>query len=397
MAFIALDAGDDVLAAALLYLVVELEIRDEHPGPGDHVGLAGGEDLLHVVHVEEAADGRAEDLRAAGLHRGAVVQHGILVLAGVVARGVVEVCRLGAELEDVHEALGHFRELYGVLDGGAAVLARGELDLDGEVLPAELLDAGAQLEKEAGAVLDGAAVLVGAVVGARGEEPGEQRRAVGKMQRHHVEAVGLVFFRALGLLLDDLADHLVGELLRGRAVPHEDVHAVVVVDALAELREEEVRGVHRGVGVHVVGRVRREKGHQREGYAGVIVVDLVGKLADVVLHAGVRVQGEHGEAPAVLVFRLPLAHVRPVGEGDDGRAVFRHGDDMVDDGLRGIGLRPLQEVGQGVAGDQPVFQGEVPHADGGQDVGIRHAHGHGLLSARFAKAGRGRRLVICLL
>ena len=77
-------------------------------------------------------------------------------------------------------------------------------------------------------------------------------------------------------------------------------------------------------------------------------MDLIRQLADVVLHADICIQGEHGKAPSVLVFGCPLTRIRPIREGDHRRAVFRHVDHMVQDRLRGIGLRSLQEVGQGI-------------------------------------------------
>ena len=42
---------------------------------------------------------------------------------------------------------------------------------------------------------------------------------------------------------------------------------------------------------------------------------------------------------------------------------------MGDDGVGGVALGALEEVGQGVGGDHPVFQGEAPDHQGFEQVG----------------------------
>ena len=160
-----------------------------------------------------------------------------------------------------------------------------------------------------------------------------------------------------------------GQFLRFPPHAHHDAHVVVHL-SVPEVGAAGAGHIHSGNGIHVVHGIRRGKGHDSQRNIGPIVVHLIRQLADIVLHAGVFVQIEHGEPAAVLVEGIALILVGPVCEGDNGGAVPGAGHHVVDHALRGIGFRSLQEMGQRIPGDKPAFQYQVPHPDRGQNMRI---------------------------
>ena len=113
---------------------------------------------------------------------------------------------------------------------------------------------------------------------------------------------------------------------------------------------------------------------------GVVIVDVVRELEQVVLAVGV-VEVEVGEVPEIEIHgQLPAAgEVVDAHAGDDAGGAGLVGV-VRNDALRGVGLGPLQEVGQGVRALQAVLQDEAPDFQRLADMGIFGcAHGFLLL------------------
>ena len=163
-----------------------------------------------------------------------------LVLGGK-ARGVSGICAARPELQDVDQSLfrGCPREGNGVLQlyavssgrdlrrldiGGAVKLIAiqhfegffgADQNLNGEILAAGLLDLPAAHQREADAVFQAAAKLVGAEVQQGGEHPARCLEPVCYVDGDHVKAQGLQNLRLLSKIGGDLLQHLPGELLAG--------------------------------------------------------------------------------------------------------------------------------------------------------------------------------------
>jgi hypothetical protein len=169
-ALVAADALADVLEAALLDLLGEEGVGDRRPGGADDVELPGLDDPHHRVGVRDAPDADDRLVRVvAGLHLARV---GLLVVLLEEARRPGVLPPLGdvahGEVPQVHEVVDVLDEAHAVLadlDRGLAVQgvdreARG----DRAVVADRLADPLEALLPEACAVLEGAAVLVRALV-----------------------------------------------------------------------------------------------------------------------------------------------------------------------------------------------------------------------------------------
>ena len=110
---------------------------------------------------------------------------------GIKAGGVGIRAIPAADVDDIHHALrlGKLCEADRVLQSvSALVLVSAELDLHQEIVAAGLLDGGAYLQGQTAAVLQTAAIFVGAVVGGGGKRAGENGGAVGHIDIAHVKA-----------------------------------------------------------------------------------------------------------------------------------------------------------------------------------------------------------------
>ena len=144
-----------------------------------------------------------------------------------------------------------------------------------------------------------------------------------------------------------------------------------------------------GVGVHelkaaVLPLIAELLGGGEQGAAdqGVLAVHGLDHLHDVVLTLGVA----HVELREV-------GHIQPVGkdrgvrvilhgtEGDKGRSIFGAVQEVAQNGVCGVGLGALGEVGHGVGGLHPVFQDELADFDRLQQVRIGTLHHHNSFSS----------------
>ena len=122
----------------------------------------------------------------------------------------------------------------------------------------------------------------------------------------------------------------------------------------------------------VAGGRAYEEAHAGDG---VVVVDGICHLHQVVL-AGRVVQVEVRKVGEVRLHGDPGAPGKVVDAhtGDDGRPGLGLVGIVGDDRVGGEGLRPLEEVGQGVGRLQPVLQHLAPDDQGGQHMGVFDAH-----------------------
>ena len=166
-------------------------IAEEFAGEEDEVGLAGADDLVGLSGGGDhtygpggdggfAADGCGVDDLVARADRD--------LLSWVIAAG--------GDVDEVHACLlEEFGEGYGLrkvpacAEGLGGPVCGGDADEEWEMFRPRGADGADDFEREAGAIFEGAAVLVGAVVGERGEELVEEI-AVGGVDFDKVEAGG---------------------------------------------------------------------------------------------------------------------------------------------------------------------------------------------------------------
>ena len=277
---------------------------------------------------------------------------------------MIHIAVAGTQLEDIHVILAESAHLDHVLDLVAAfffLLGR-DLHFHEEVFAADFLDTLGQFDQESGAILGGAAIGIGTVIGDRRQETSQKRGAICKMQRTHIKSEALVFVRSLRKILDELRDHLRWHLLRRLAAARKGCHIDLRKDLSLSvfLYHAEVLRIYAGQ-VHfrhlidIIIRIRSKKRHHRQRNLGIVVMHLISKLAEIVFHCNVTVECVHGKTLAVFVVGLALAHIGPVRKRYHGCAVFGACDHMINDLLIGKRLRSLQKMRQGIARDQTVL------------------------------------------
>ena len=218
---VAADARPDLVAAPLQRLADDVRVGDVGAGHADHVGVAAGDGVVHILQRSEPAGDEARDaVLGHPRHRHAHVQF----VAGVLMHGADD---LGAgrprgavgDVEEIYQVLlQHPRnDLLVFLDiEPARRVVRPDPQAKG-VFRADHGPHGAQrLHQQPHAVLEAAAILVGTVVELLGNELLEQE-VVGRM---HLDAVEPALDRAtrrLGEGVDDLGDLVLRHGVRGHA------------------------------------------------------------------------------------------------------------------------------------------------------------------------------------
>ena len=327
------DAGSDVLQTVLDHLRDPLAVGKELAGNAHGIDLAIFDRLrtdlrLHTAgadhgDVHELFDmGHVCQIAVLGHVHGGMgpvpavigavvgVEHivaGILQIFG----GTLGLCHVTAHLGVLLAGDGAGAE---ALDLGLHAVTQGH----GEVLTAGGLDRLDHLHREAVAVLEGAAVLIGTLVGPLHGELIQQVTLVDRMDLHAVYAGILTELGGLGEGLDDLMDLLDGHLRGGDLrVPTGGQGAgagqlvVSIDDGLGEAAQEFVlvdRGYHVGdrpAAAHAGGELDEKLG------AG--LVDLVHELLQFLEHLGVLPQpaapegvpegSDAGDDQAHVVFR----------------------------------------------------------------------------------------------
>ena len=358
----AAHAAADGVLLTVAGLVGELGVGKALTGQLDEVGLTGGQHFLAVLGAVEAAHhGHLGDLHR-GLDLGGVLHiDAVGIQEGGEGVGAAA-CPLQTvgHMDDVHQTVDLLAELHGVVNGHAAGLAvlGGEAQLDDAVL-ADAAAAGVDDHLgESGAVLHGAAELVGAVVGPGGDE------------LLHDEAVAAVDQNAVkAALLGKAGDvvEVVADLLHHGQIQRLDLHTV-----LADVSV----GAPGGVGGIVLG-------------AGALMAELEVTDRAVLLDAvGVLLHGlevgtlELGEVHVVLVEQSGalLGVDRVLTGGHTAEAalgtVFHHAVDIFlhgRNGENGVGKH-------GGSGHQAVAVGLATDGDGLKYMGELGMHGAGLLS-----------------
>ena len=295
-ALVAGDAGADVLGAALGELVGQLGVGEEAAAYDREVADVVAQDALGLLDVGVAAVGQdghgaylPDGLGAAGLEG-----H----LLDVVGRHgeVPVVMAAGVDVERVHAALEQpASELEALLYAAVAlfdgqVVVGAVLDDDREVRSADLLGDGDELPEEAHAAVQVPAVLVRALIPARGEE------LVGEVA-------------AVGVNLDGVAAGADGALRGGAVVVLELVY---LVDA--QLVAHDLRGMHPGTGACAYRHGVAQAGPADAAVAGVqLGADLaaqgVGALAQLLKIRRALVVEENGVAGVLeVVGRDYVAH-----------------------------------------------------------------------------------------
>ena len=216
-ALVAADAMDELALASVAHLVRELGVGDLGAGHGDHVRLAGCEDLLGHRRILDAADCEHRQVRHAGLYPGGEVDE---IAVGHVRRldrpeDVVVAGGGHVHVVDPPVGLEHLGYPDRVLDVECARNEVGQTDPDADNpvvagTRTHLLD---HLACEAEAVLERPAVLVVALVVERRQELMEEV-AVGDVHLRAVEAALACELGGAAPPLDHLADVLVLHRLR---------------------------------------------------------------------------------------------------------------------------------------------------------------------------------------
>ena len=205
----AADAPQHLVLPALLDFLGHLRVRQRGPGHGDQIGLAGLQNALRHLDIVDAAHGNHRDMHRAldgggVLHIGAPGHHrgrDDVLGGGVHPLGAVDAVGPGL----FHHAGQHLGLLY--LQAAGDVLHGAHPVEHGEIRPAFLFDVPDDFHRKPRPVLDGAAVLVAALVGkGRGESP--HQVAVGPVDLHPVKAGLLGPAGAVSKLLHQLVDFL---------------------------------------------------------------------------------------------------------------------------------------------------------------------------------------------
>ena len=203
----AASAGGDVVEAVLVGLVAQVGVGEQgaahahavHEAALDYVG-----GVADVVYLTDGVDGDVDDL----LYLAGLIDVHAYVLA-VAGDNVLEALVLGAagDLDEVDAGrLKLGREVEHLLEAVAALdaLAAGDAQENREVGADVRAHLGYDLEDEAGAVVDAAAVLVHALVAQRAQEGAGHHVGVGAVQADGAAAGLLHPSGGLAELLDDL-------------------------------------------------------------------------------------------------------------------------------------------------------------------------------------------------
>ena len=346
MALVAAQTGHDVIRPALIDELAVIRVGYPGAGHGDQIQFALSQRLLTGIRIVPAAHRSDEHAGVFALDIGRSVQRRHLqrlIVGGMVAVGVA-----GPDLGNVHIGRRQLQELHHVVSGVAAVLVllAGDQDLHDEVLTHGLADLLQDHEAETGAVLRAAAVLIGAVVGQRGEELRHDLGAVAHMDGGHIEAKELQDLALLGIGLGHLLHGLhiqLAHCIPGRLMIALKILRGGVEDGLhrtfnlCELQMALVHGVllHQN-GVLVAGHKEAHTGD------GAIVVDGIGQLEQVILALGIiEVEIRKVGTVGIHGHMLVLVEVIDAHAGDDSRAGLGPVGIVGDNAVGGIGLRPL--------------------------------------------------------
>ena len=295
----AADAGSDLVGLPGQRLLGQIGIGDQSAGHAHAVGLAGGDDLLRLLRIEDGADGVHGDVHPTGFLD-------ILAELGVDAQGTVRAGHavgevLRADLHQVHVLLRLLQELGGILDGEAVGIPLGAGDADAdELLGADAVTHGLEDHHgEAAAVLPASAELIGAGVDDGGHELGGEP-AVAEVQQHRIEPGVEAVFRGIGILLADVL-----HILHGHGL---DLGAVE--EALARHGAHGLALVVRGLDPHAaVGQLSAAKGavlvdglgHLSEQGEVVLVLDHLGGVAAAVANGDLAQVHDRRAAPGLVL------------------------------------------------------------------------------------------------
>ena len=333
------DAAADVVGTALARLHRPVGVGEHLAGEQDRVGLVGGQDVLRDARVRDAPDEQdglrrdlLDGLRVAALparlvgHRG--VDEGVMD-----ARRQVDVVEIDRALEVGDDALDVLElEIAGPERGGVDAVA------EERVVSDRVAHALHRLDREAQAVLVGAAPAVAAVVVERREElPGQV--AVRHVVLDAVQAGRHGTARGVGVGDEDLLDLVLLELLRHRRV--------------RVLAGRHLAGRHHvPLGVEVVGGILLQHGHGAQAR----VQQLARQLAAVAVHR----LGHAGEAVDLVVLPEPgEVELRVERLGMDDRAA--------DDDQPAAATGALLVVGHGLVGEDPLVGIGHPGRAGGRE------------------------------
>ena len=353
------DAQAHVASAVLHHLAGQRRVGDAVAQPGDHVQLAVLEVLLHHARI-----GVAIPLRHRFLRHGLDLlrdERPVAVLDGLRGERLAGLVPAhGKVVQVAARFLQHGGDAQRILHGQART--RGALDEvdgrpahdDGELRSHDLAHAADHLERQLHAVLQAAAVLVGAVVGGQRHEA-RQDAAHARHDLDGVEAGFLAHARRVEVLLLERLDLL-------------ERHGA---EAAHELEDGDVGravGAFRrfGVGLPVVHVVRL-----RADEAAV----LVHRLDHVALQVGdaafVVAAGKLVDVIGIDVVALPRAD----GLDDEGRLPFGALLQVVRQTLRGtVVLGHVSRARRHGRGDHAVLQGDAVHLQRRSQDGVLRAH-----------------------
>lgn len=215
----ALDAAqarpDGVLLAAIR-LVHQVHVGEDVAGESDDVGLALGKDMLGRLDIGNVADAGHGDVKLFADDGGARdVEAQLLRIAW---HHVLDVDRVedpaARQVRVINVLLRRLEKGDDVLERGAAfdVFVLADAEVDGHVVAHGLTHGLHEPEREAHAVLEGSAVLIGTLVGKRREERAHQV-AMRTVDEHHVETRIAQTHGRLAEEIDDLVHLLLGDLL----------------------------------------------------------------------------------------------------------------------------------------------------------------------------------------
>ena len=207
VAFVAAETAVAVGIASCSQLVGHLRLTDQAAAHENQVSAIIFDYILHHVRLVDTGHGGDWDIHH-GLNLGGKVHIAALFhehAGGHSCGGVGMEDAAGGNLNHVHIRCQHLSNLLALVDVVAALddLVAGHAHVDGEVFTYLLPDLFQAHNREPAAVLQGAAELVGALVGARGEELVNQP-AVACMELNHIKTCILEGERGIAEVLRNL-------------------------------------------------------------------------------------------------------------------------------------------------------------------------------------------------